>query len=183
MSKLIIKQPLSALKISQIFLLLGIFATIALLDFYTGYQTSIFSMYAFPVVLTVWFFNGAMGMLAVVLAVALWLMTYLLDGGPVRGTDLALTLINRGTLLSFVVFSIVQTRRAGEAKHRAILDIVKNLTICSGCSHVSDDKQIWEPTPDYIERRTGIRANVAYCTQCARRHYANAHTCNRSVSK
>ncbi|MGF6903755.1 hypothetical protein [Paraburkholderia sp. GAS348] len=167
---------LSSSNTKSIAALLAMYAGIWLLDISTGYNVSVFGIYAVPVACTVWLFNARAGLFGVAIASLLWLLAYLMDGGPGGPLILFLHVINRAALLSFVVLTIVQTRRSTEAKHRAVFDFVNKLQTCRSCNHVSAGDHTWVGLDALIEEYAETGRNLKLCPECARRAYSLGST-------
>jgi signal transduction histidine kinase len=110
------------LGLSSIFLLAGV----ALVDWWVGWEISLFIFYAFPIALAAWVFGSAAGMGLALLSSGAWLIAQG-SGIPYTTTSgLGLALVNRIFYFFVVAFAVVAVRKrnaADAARIRTLEDL------------------------------------------------------------
>jgi len=151
------------------FLLLGF---VVWLDYVTGYEISVYALYALPIAWIVWSVNLAWGVALSALATAAWLWADFADGHPyshswIRWERAGMNLI----VFVFIAFSFDRFKRNLASKNRKVTQLQGILPICIACNRISDANGNWTDLDTYLRQNSEARPEPRLCPECAGSRY------------
>jgi len=162
-------NPRHARSILLAFLLLGF---VAWLDFRTGYEISVYALYAFPIAWIVWSVNMAWGVLLSTLATAAWLWADFADGhiyahNWIRWERAVMNLV----VFIFIAFSFARFKRNLASKNRKVKQLEGILPVCIACNRISDAQGNWTDLDTYLRAHSDAQPEPRLCPECAGSRY------------
>lgn len=163
------EQLLHVLKPGLIVALLGL---VGYIDATTGYEISIFPLYALPIALTVRFFGIGAGMAAAGLAALLWMWADI-AAGHVYSQPWIMYVNSAGRLLFFLFVALavgymIGNRRRARSQLR---NFSGTLPVCTACSRVRDRNGYWWDVQSYLREFGGALTRAKLCPDCAHEAY------------
>lgn len=148
-------------------LVLGSFAAVGGLDYFTGYQVRLGALYAIPVGLAVWFFNAPMGVVFAVSSTvfAYWSERVTGEVYPAMWIPVV-NGISRLALLLFVAFSIRYFKRTIALAHKRTEAFAGRLPICACCHRVDGGNGFWMDFPTYLRKNSEAEPEFRTCPIC-----------------
>lgn len=131
-----------------------------------GYEVALFPLYLIPVVHTSWEFGWRWGMVAVLMAVALWTCAMTLTGQPFSNHGILIyNGLVRGVVYALGAIFIVLFKRTLNV-HRERMEAMRALlNVCHGCGAVQGSDGEWVPMNRLAAKP---RKFVCECPACAR---------------
>jgi hypothetical protein len=151
------------------FALLGV---VVWLDYITGYELSVYALYALPIAWIVWSVNLAWGAALSVLASAAWLWADYADGHPythgwIRWERAGMNLV----VFAFIAFSFDRFKSSLASKNRKMKQLEGILPVCIACNRISDLEGNWTDLETYLRRHSEARPEPRLCPECAGSRY------------
>jgi hypothetical protein len=158
-----------ACSIALAFLFLAI---VTWLDYATGYEISVFALYAFPIAGIVWAVNMAWGVVLSVLASAAWLWADFADGHNyphawIRWERASMNLV----VFVFIAFSFARFKRNLARKNRQVKQLEGILPVCISCNRISDAHGHWTDLDTYLRAHSNAQPESRLCPDCAGSRY------------
>jgi hypothetical protein len=158
-----------ARSIALAFLLL---AFVGWLDFITGYEISVYALYAFPIAWIVWSVNFTWGVGLSILASAAWVWADFADGHPyahpwIRWERAAMNLV----VFIFIAFSFARFKRNLASKTRQVKQLEGILPVCIACNRISDAQGYWTDLDTYLRAHSDAQPEPRLCPECAGSRY------------
>lgn len=147
-------------------------ALVGYIDVLTGYEVSVFPLYALPVALAAWLSGAWAGTATSMIATAIWAWADLATGHVYSKTWILY--VNGGARLAFflfvalaVAYMIGNLRRA----RSQLQNFSGTLAVCTACSRVRDRDEYWWEVQAYLREYGGALTQAKLCPECAHEAY------------
>ncbi len=170
------ERLLQILKASLAAALLG---TVGFVDLFTGYEISVFPLYAPPISLAVWFFGVWAGTAALV-----WIWADIAVGHV--DSKPWIVYLNAGSQVVFFLFValaggyMVTTLRRARSQSRPFS---KTLPICTGCGKVFDRDVYWWNFRGYLREYSCAVTLSKLCADCTHEAYITEEKSATPISR
>lgn len=161
-----------ARKIFELLFALVLLAVIAWFDYITGYEISVFVLYAIPIAWIAWSLNLAWGLSFSLFGTAAWRWADFASGHRYSrswiGWEKALTGL---ILFAFIAFSFnffKKTLHRGKQKVKQLEGI---LPICMVCHRIRDEKGDWGDLDAYLRTHSDAEPERKVCPDCGGAKY------------
>jgi len=140
---------------------------IGYVDYATGYEVSVFILYALPIAWIAWSVNLPAGLALAVLASAFWITADRASGHVyqhawVQWERTAMHFVNFG----FIAFSFSQFRRSHDRQKNRVQQLEGVLPICIACKRVRNSQGNWTDLDEYLRLQGGTTAESCICPEC-----------------
>lgn len=138
----------------------------------SGWEISLFPLYAVPIGLAVWFFGGRAGYAAAVLAAVIWLWADV-AAGHVYSRPWIVYVNTASRLMFFLIAALaadglVKRHRARAVEGKSLPAVIP---VCTGCGKVSDRNGYWWDMRVYVREHADPAVRTKLCNDCAREAY------------
>lgn len=155
-----------------ILLALGALALVAWVDYITGYDVSVYALYAFPIAWVVWVVNMTWGVVLSAAASAAWIWA---DFADHHAYTHAWIRWERGFMnlfvFVFIAFSFERFKRNLASKNRKVKQLQGILPICIACNRISDASGRWIDLDTYLREHSEAQPEPRLCPDCAGSRY------------
>jgi hypothetical protein len=151
---------------------LALLAAVTWLDFATGYEISVYALYAFPVAWIVWTVNMTWGVILSLLASGAWLWADFADHHHYdhRWIPYERAVMN-SLIFLFIAFSFDRFKANLAHKTRKVKQLEGILPICIACNRISDAKGHWTDLDSYLRTHSEAQPDPRLCPDCAGARY------------
>jgi hypothetical protein len=151
---------------------LALLAAVTWLDFITGYEISVYPLYAFPVAWIVLTVNMTWGMILSVLGAVAWLWADFADGHRYAHPWIPFERAAMNVLIFiFIAFSFDRFKKSIAHKTRKVKELEGILPICIACNRISDSKGHWTDLDSYLRTHSEAQPDPRLCPDCAGARY------------
>lgn len=161
---------------SQVAVVLVTLALSAYIDIVTGYEVSVFLLYAVPVALATRWLGKSAGLGMAALATLVWIWADKASGHNYsQAWFLYVNALNRMVcfLLTVAAIRYVTTQKGHQGELLARLQAFSgDVPLCQQCHRVSDEDGYWRPFDSYLTEFGQAHVLHKVCPDCARRAYA-----------
>lgn len=161
------------LRLIKLVFLVGMLGLVGYVDWATGFEISIFPLYALPIAFAVWCFGGWGGTATAVGSVFAWYWADVASGHVY--TKPWIIYVNGGSRLVFFLFVAVTVSYMVNTvrRTRAMLQaFTGTLTVCTECQNVRDHDGYWWDFSGYLREYGDAVILPKLCPDCARKTYA-----------
>lgn len=161
------------LRIFKLSFLLGMLGLVGYIDQATGFEISVFPLYALPIGFAAWYFSGWTGVATAIGSCFVWYWADVLSGHVY--TEPWVIYVNGGSRLVFFLFVALTvsymegTLRRARAKLQAFSGM---LPVCTDCRKIGDHQGYWWEFSAYLRENGGAVIQPKLCPDCARKNYA-----------
>jgi hypothetical protein len=153
---------------------LGMLAAVAWVDYASGYEISVFVLYAGCVAWATWYLGFAWGVVFTLVSTAAWFGANLAAGWTYSNPWVVVDrMANQFVLLGFTAFSVDRFRRAIERHKGKVKQLEGILPICASCKRIRDESGHWNDMAAYLREHTEADPQTKLCPDCAREHYVS----------
>jgi hypothetical protein len=150
----------------------GALGLVAWIDYRTGYEISVYALYAFPIAWIVWSINLTWGILLSIVASGAWLWAdfadrHHYDHAWIPWERAAMNLL----VFVFIAFSFDRFKRNLASKNRKVKQLQGILPICIACNRISDAKGNWTDLDAYLREHSEAEPDPRLCPDCAGSRY------------
>ena len=150
----------------------ALLTAIGFFDYWTGYNVSVFVLYAFPVAWVAWSLGLAIGSLFSVAGALTWLWADLASGHPYLHRWMAIDrFINVLVLLAFIAISFHFFRRTLSKRQEHVRRLEGLLSVCPTCRRIRSEEGTWTDLSTFLAEQTHVDPLNRLCPNCAREHY------------
>jgi hypothetical protein len=147
-------------------------AAIAWIDYATGYEISVYALYAFPIAWITWWLDLFWGLLFSFFASAAWLWADFADGHRYAHAWIPWERAVMNLLVfAFIAFSFHQFKRNLASKSRKVKQLEGILPVCISCNRISDANGRWTDLDSYLREHSNAQAESRLCPDCAGARY------------
>ena len=151
---------------------LVVLGTVTWLDFKSGYEISVYALYAFPIAWIVWTVSMAWGMVLSILASAAWLWADFADNHHYSHAWIPWErAVMNGAIFVFIAFSFDFFKRNLASKTRQVRELEGILPICIACNRISDPSGRWTDLDTYLRENSEAKPEPRLCPDCAGARY------------
>ena len=144
-------------------------------DYATGYEVSVFALYALPIALSVRSMGTASGCWVAVLCAGVWIAADLGAGHRyAHPWVMYWNALHRLFFFMCVVLVIHHTRASLKANARRLQAFSGPLPICTQCDRIGSPNGYWQKFESYLVEQGGAQPVHKVCPDCARQSYAKA---------
>ena len=141
-------------------------------DYKTGYEISVYALYALPIAWIVWSVNLASGVGLSILASIAWLWADRASGhqysrGWIIWERSAMNLV----VFFFVAYSFDRFKQSLASKTRKVKQLEGILPVCIACNRISDERGRWTDLDTYLRAHSGAQPEPRLCPECAGSRY------------
>ena len=145
---------------------------VGLFDYWTGYNVSVFVLYAFPVAWATWSLDLAAGLLFSMGGSLTWLWADMAAGHPYLHRWMVIDrYINVLVLLVFIAVSFHFFRRMLNKSRDRVRQLEGLLSVCPTCRRVRGGEQTWTDLNTFLAEQTHTDPLNRLCPECARAQY------------
>lgn len=161
------------LKIIKLGFLVGMLVLVGYFDRVTGFEISVFPLYALPISFAAWYFGGWTSVASAISSVCIWYWADVTSGHVY--TEPWVSYVNGGSRLVFFLFValtvsyMARTLRRARTKLRAFSG---TLPVCTGCRKIGDHQDYWWEFSAYLREYGNVVIQRKLCPDCARKTYA-----------
>jgi hypothetical protein len=146
---------------------------VAWFDYLSGYEISIFPLYAIPVGFMTWAIGTGEGALLALTSAALWWAADHMAGDVYSAVWIGyVNAAARAVFFLFVVLAFSYGRRTVEVVRRQARSLTGPVPVCTRCRRLCDPDGHWSDFESYLRTHTTARPFAKVCPDCARRVYA-----------
>lgn len=181
---LALTPPNRSFRVRQFLVVLTAISLCGWVDYSTGYEVSVFALYALPIILSVRSFGLFGGCLSAFLCSLVWIAA---DVGT--GHQYAQWwVVYWNALHRFIFFLCVgvgfhYTRAALGTKSRSLSAFTGPLPVCTQCHRVGAKDGHWLRFESYLCEHAGVQPLSKVCPDCARESYAKAGFIERASNR
>ena len=161
-----------AAKAAYILAAIALLAVVGWIDFRTGYEISVYALYAFPIAWIVWTVSMTWGVVLSLLASAAWLWADFADNHAYAHAWIPWERgCMRMIIFAFIAYSFHQFRRDLEIKNRKLRQLEGILPVCIACNRISDGTGHWTDLGTYLRRHSAAKPETQLCPDCTSIRY------------
>ncbi len=151
---------------------LALLAAVTWLDFITGYEITVYALYAFPVAWIVWTVNMTWGLILSVLGAFAWLWADFANNHHYTHHWIPYERAVMNVLIFiFIAFSFDRFKKNIAHKTRKVKELEGILPICIACNRISDSKGHWTDLDSYLRAHSEAQPDPRLCPECAGARY------------
>jgi hypothetical protein len=158
--------------------LVAVFSAIALcgwVDYRTGYELSVFALYAVPITLSVRFFGVKGGCISALLCTLVWIAADVGAGHHyAQWWVVYWNALHRLFFFGCVVVGFHYARATLGANVRPVRALAGPLPVCTQCHRIGAPDGHWQKFESYLCEHAGTQPLSKVCPDCARESYAKA---------
>jgi hypothetical protein len=166
---------LQAGRVRPLVLVVASLALVGYIDRVTGYEVSVFLLYAVPVAMATRWLGTAAGLLTAMAATGVWVWADVASGHTY--SKAWILYVNAFNRMVFFVLTVAAIRYM-VGRHRSLLRRLSAFTgtqpVCTQCHHVAGHDGYWRSFEDHLAEFGGATIQHKVCPDCARRGYARA---------
>ena len=162
-----------------------ILLSVAVLDYFTGYELGFFAFYFLPISFAAWRLGLFPALITAIFSAMVWFLMDALTGHVYRNHIVAVwnTIIR---LISFIIIGwglawihdlLLKERNTTNELRRALAEIKileGILPICASCKKIRNEHNEWQQMEIYITAHSKAQFSHGLCPACARRYLADA---------
>jgi hypothetical protein len=165
-------MPPSARQAAVLASALALLVSIGWLDYASGYEVSVYALYAFPVAWIAWKVNMLWGTVFSALATGEWLWADFADGHRYAHAWIPWERAAMNfAVFVFIAFSFYQFKRNLANKSRKVKQLEGILPVCIACNRISDAEGKWTDLETYLREHSNAQAESRLCPDCAGARY------------
>jgi hypothetical protein len=165
-------QKTAAAKAGYILAAVGLLAAVGWIDFQTGYEISVYALYAFPIAWIVWTVSMTWGVVLSLLASAAWLWADFADNHQYAHAWIPWErAVMNFLVFLFIAFSFDRFKQNIANKSRKVKQLEGILPICIACNRISDAKGNWTDLDTYLREHSEAKPDPRLCPDCAGARY------------
>lgn len=151
----------------------GTLGLVAYVDLATGFEISVFPLYALPISIAAWYFGGWGGVATAISSCGVWFWADVASGHVY--TKPWIVYLNAGSRLVFFLFValtvayMASTLRRARAKLQAFSG---TLPVCTDCEKIGDQNGYWWHFRAYLREYGDVVIQRKLCPDCARKNYS-----------
>lgn len=150
----------------------ALLAAVGLFDYWTGYNVSVFVLYAFPVAWAAWSLGLSAGLLLSLAGAFTWLWADLASGHPYLHRWMMVDRFsNVLILLVFIGISFNYFRRTVNRHETQVAHLEGLLSVCPTCRRIRGKEGTWTELNTFIAEQTHMDPLNRLCPNCARTQY------------
>ncbi len=141
-------------------------------DFMTGYEISVYALYAFPIAWVVWCVSLSWGVILSLLATIAWFWADAADQHHYAHAWIPWErAVMNLMIFVFIAFSFERFKRNLASKNRKVKQLQGILPICIACNRISDAKGDWTDLDSYLREHSEAQPEPRLCPDCAGSRY------------
>lgn len=153
-------------------------------DYITGYELSVFALYALPVILATRFFGLTGGVASSILCTAIWIAADIGAGHPhALWWMVYWNGLHRCIFFVCVALAFHHARASLRAKTRSPNALLNTLPVCTQCQRIAAKDGHWHRLESYLCEHAGTPPLHKVCPDCARARYARAGSTEQASSR
>jgi hypothetical protein len=143
------------------------------IDVVTGYEVSVFLLYAIPVAIATRRLGNGAGLLTSLVATLLWVLADVMSGHTYsRPWFLYVNAFNR-LVCFFLAMATIRYVTTQKSRLMARIDaFTGDVPVCQSCHRIGADDGYWRPAESYLAEFGQAQIHHKVCPDCARRAYA-----------
>jgi hypothetical protein len=147
-------------------------AVVGWLDYSSGYEISVYALYAFPIAWVVWCVDLTWGVILSLLATIAWFWADWADQHHYVHSWIPWERALMNLLVFvFIAFSFDRFKRNLASKTRKVKQLQGILPICIACNRISDAKGNWTDLDTYLREHSEAQPEPRLCPDCAGSRY------------
>jgi hypothetical protein len=159
-------KPL-AYKISAVIIGVALMPVIGYFDYLTGYEVSLFPLYAIPIAWIAWSVGLTWGMALGIIASSAWLWADRASGHHYNYEWIRWEkAVMHAILFGFVAFSFNRFKRNIESRTRKVRLLEGILPICIACHRIKDSRGNWADLDTYLRAHSEAKPEQCICPDC-----------------
>lgn len=153
-------------------------------DYFTGYEVSVFAVYALPIILSTRSFGLVGGCMSAFLCSLVWIAADVGAGHQyAQWWVVYWNALQRFIFFVCVVVGFHYTRAALGANSRYLGAFAGPLPVCTQCHRIGAKDGHWHKLESYLCEHAGTRPLPKVCPDCAREGYAKAGFIERASNR
>lgn len=150
---------------------------VAWVDWRSGYEISVFVLYAFPIAFAAWNAGRIAGLAFAVLSTVAWRWADYAAGHVYSHRWIAWEKTLTGfVLFAFVAFSFDFFRRSQDRDRQRLRDLETILPICTVCHRIRNEKGEWVDFEAHLRAHVAANPRRPTCVDCAGAKYMTDNT-------
>jgi hypothetical protein len=142
------------------------------IDYRTGYEISVYALYAFPVAWIVWTVSMTWGVVLSLIASGAWLWADFADNHQYAHAWIPWERAAMNWMVfMFIAFSFDRFKQNMANKTRKVKQLEGILPICIACNRISDSKGNWTDLDTYLREHSEAKPDPRLCPDCAGARY------------
>lgn len=161
------------LKIIKLGVLVGMLVLVGYIDRVTGFEISVFPLYALPISFAAWYFGGWVSVASAIGSVCIWFWADVASGHVY--TEPWVRYVNGGSRLVFFLFVALAVTYMESTLRRArtmLRAFSGTLPVCTECRKIGDNQDYWWEFSAYLREYGDVVIQRKLCPDCARKTYA-----------
>jgi hypothetical protein len=159
-------------KIGCIAAALVLLAGVGWIDYATGYEISVYALYALPIAWIVWTVSLTWGVFLSGLATACWLWADYADNHHYAHAWIPWERAAMNWLVfMFIAFTFDRFKKDLANKARQVKQLEGILPICIACNRISDGSGHWTDLDTYLREHSEAKTDPRICPDCAGARY------------
>lgn len=150
---------------------------VAWVDWKSGYEVSVFVLYAFPIAYAAWTLGRVPGLIVAILSTAAWRWADLAAGHVYTRPWIGWEKAGTGfVLFAFIAFSFDVFHRTQERDRQRLRDLETILPICTVCHRIRNEKGEWVDFEAHLRAHVAANPRRPTCVDCAGAKYMTDNT-------